>query len=245
MSTKFYTDLLVWTRGKVWAINWKYNYSLIHCHNGEWVGLSDGGTGRGLWEALGFVTSLGSEDPSKSFRLKALRTTGRIKRHKDRTSGGSRVAAWSWGCWFLDIPNKGTFSISPPFFQSDGIVPFQSNIWESDPRSFFLGDHKAPAAGLSSRESILEIVWRCELYFSFTIQAVCEIAALKQITSKTKIQHFSIYQIVDSNFRAFWLAHVTWNILGYSLFCRTERKMARRFAKVSEEEIEEAFFLSI
>ena len=46
---------------------------------------------------------------------------------------------------------------------------------------------------------------------------------------------------VDSNFRAFWVAPVTQNILGYSLL-RMERKMARRFAKVSEEEIEEAFF---
>ena len=41
---------------------------------------------------------------------------------------------------------------------------------------------------------------------------------------------------VDSNFCAFLLAPVTWNILGYSL-----RKMARRLAKVSEEEIEEVF----
>ena len=39
---------------------------------------------------------------------------------------------------------------------------------------------------------------------------------------------------VDSNFRPFGLAPVT--------VLRTERKMARRFAKVSEEEIEEAFF---
>ena len=40
---------------------------------------------------------------------------------------------------------------------------------------------------------------------------------------------------VDSNFRAFSLAPVTRNILGYSLFCE-------RFAKVLEEEIEEASF---
>ena len=43
---------------------------------------------------------------------------------------------------------------------------------------------------------------------------------------------------MDSNFRAFRLAPVTWNTLGYSL----ERKTARRFAKVPEKEIEEAFF---
>ena len=29
---------------------------------------------------------------------------------------------------------------------------------------------------------------------------------------------------VDSNFRAFWLAPVTWNILGYSLFCERREK---------------------
>ena len=42
---------------------------------------------------------------------------------------------------------------------------------------------------------------------------------------------------VDSNFRAFWLVPVTWNIHGYSLFCE-------RREKVSEGEIEEAFFNS-
>ena len=50
---------------------------------------------------------------------------------------------------------------------------------------------------------------------------------------------------VESNFCAFWLAPVTRNILGYSLFCERRRKIVLRFAKVSEEEIEEAFFLSI
>ena len=39
---------------------------------------------------------------------------------------------------------------------------------------------------------------------------------------------------MDSNFLPFGLAPVT--------VLRTEREMARRFAKVSEEEIEEAFF---
>ena len=47
---------------------------------------------------------------------------------------------------------------------------------------------------------------------------------------------------MDSNFRAFWLAPVTWNILRYSLFCERGEKMARRFAEGSEEEIDEAFF---
>ena len=31
--------------------------------------------------------------------------------------------------------------------------------------------------------------------------------------------NISIYQSVNSNFRAYWLTPVTWNILGYSLFC--------------------------
>ena len=92
---------------------------------GTLVGLSESGTGRGLLGTVGFVTTTGSEDPSKSFRLKALRTTGRMKRHKDRSSWGSRVTVQSLRCWF-DISNAGT--VSPPFFQSDGIVSFQSNI---------------------------------------------------------------------------------------------------------------------
>ena len=39
---------------------------------------------------------------------------------------------------------------------------------------------------------------------------------------------------VDSNFRAFWLAPVTWNILGYSLFCERREKwsvVSRKFQK--------------
>ena len=47
---------------------------------------------------------------------------------------------------------------------------------------------------------------------------------------------------MDSNFHAFRFAPVTRNILGYSLFCERGNKMACHFAKVSEEEIEEAFF---
>ena len=43
---------------------------------------------------------------------------------------------------------------------------------------------------------------------------------------------------VDSNFRMFWLAPVTWNILGYSLFCKPREK----WRVVSEEEIEEVYF---
>ena len=47
---------------------------------------------------------------------------------------------------------------------------------------------------------------------------------------------------MDSNFHEFWFAPVTWNILGYSLFCeRREKWHVARFAKVSVEEIEEAF----
>ena len=39
---------------------------------------------------------------------------------------------------------------------------------------------------------------------------------------------------MDSNFRAFWLAPVTWNILGYSLFCKRREKwciVSRKFQK--------------
>ena len=49
---------------------------------------------------------------------------------------------------------------------------------------------------------------------------------------------------MDSSFSKFGLAPVTWNILGY--FANGEKKMARRFAKVSQEELvainETAFF---
>ena len=39
---------------------------------------------------------------------------------------------------------------------------------------------------------------------------------------------------VESNFRTFWLAPVTWNILGYSLFCERREKwrvVSRKFQK--------------
>ena len=50
---------------------------------------------------------------------------------------------------------------------------------------------------------------------------------------------------VHSNFRAFWLAPVTWNILGYSLFCERREKwrvVSRTFQK---KKLRARFFLSI
>ena len=53
---------------------------------------------------------------------------------------------------------------------------------------------------------------------------------------------------VDSNFRAFWLAPVTWNILGYSLFCERREKwrvVSQKFQKKkSWPLIKRAFFYS-
>ena len=46
------------------------------------------------------------------------------------------------------------------------------------------------------------------------------------------IVYFSIYQVSGSNFRAFWLAPVTRNILEYSLFCEPREKwrvVSRKF----------------
>ena len=57
---------------------------------------------------------------------------------------------------------------------------------------------------------------------------------------KQNIQAKEVYYIlaftkpVDSNFRAFWLAPVTQNILGYSLFCEHREKwriVSRKFQK--------------
>jgi len=47
------------------------------------------------------------------------------------------------------------------------------------------------------------------------------------ITSLRQVGHWELLvftKSVDSNFRAFWLAPVTWNILGYSLFCERREK---------------------
>ena len=62
---------------------------------------------------------------------------------------------------------------------------------------------------------------------------------------RTEYIYLVFTKSVDNNFRAFWLAPVTWNILGYSLICERREKRLR-FAKISEEEIvaviEAAFF---
>ena len=47
---------------------------------------------------------------------------------------------------------------------------------------------------------------------------------------------------VDSNFRAFLFGSRNLEYPWIFTVLQTERKMARRFAKVSEEEIKEAFF---
>ena len=54
---------------------------------------------------------------------------------------------------------------------------------------------------------------------------------------RTNIKGFSIYQTVNSNFRAFWLAPVTRNFLGLIYCFATRAKMASRFQTFSEEEI--------
>jgi len=49
-----------------------------------------------------------------------------------------------------------------------------------------------------------------------------------------KENHLVFTKSVDSNFRAFWLAPVTRNILGYSLFCERREKwgvVSRKFRK--------------
>ena len=50
----------------------------------------------------------------------------------------------------------------------------------------------------------------------------------------TKYHILVFTKSVDSNFRAFWLDPVTWNILGYSLFCEQREKwhvVSQKFQK--------------
>ena len=47
---------------------------------------------------------------------------------------------------------------------------------------------------------------------------------------------------VDSNFRAFWLAPVAWNILGYSLFCERREKWRFFSWKLQRRNWRSAFF---
>ena len=48
---------------------------------------------------------------------------------------------------------------------------------------------------------------------------------------------------VDSNFRAFWLAPVTWNILGYSLFCEQREKWGFVLRKFQKKKLKKRFFI--
>ena len=47
---------------------------------------------------------------------------------------------------------------------------------------------------------------------------------------------------MDSNFRAFWLAPVTWNILGYSLFCERREKWRVVSRKFQKKKLKKRFF---
>ena len=61
----------------------------------------------------------------------------------------------------------------------------------------------------------------------------------------TQIKFISIYLISGQQFSRVLIGSRNSEYPWLFTVLRTERKMARRFAKVSEEEIEEAFFLSI
>ena len=52
--------------------------------------------------------------------------------------------------------------------------------------------------------------------------------------------HLVFTKSVDSNFCPFWLAPVTWNILGYSLFCERREKW-RVVSRKFQEEIKTVF----
>ena len=47
---------------------------------------------------------------------------------------------------------------------------------------------------------------------------------------------------MDSNFRAFWLALVTWSILGYSLFCERREKWRVVSRKFQKKKLKQHFF---
>ena len=50
---------------------------------------------------------------------------------------------------------------------------------------------------------------------------------------------------VDSNFRAFWLAPVTRNILGYSLFCERKEKWRVVSRKFQKKKLKQHFFIHL
>ena len=50
---------------------------------------------------------------------------------------------------------------------------------------------------------------------------------------------------VDSNFRAFRLAPVTWNILGYSLFCKRREKRRVVSRKFQKKKLKKRFFIHL
>ena len=48
---------------------------------------------------------------------------------------------------------------------------------------------------------------------------------------------------MDSNFRVFWLSPVTWNILGYSLFCEQREKWRVILRKFQKKKLKKRFFI--
>ena len=50
---------------------------------------------------------------------------------------------------------------------------------------------------------------------------------------------------VDSNFRTFWLAPVTWNILGYSLLCERREKWRVILQKFQKKKLKKRFFIHL
>ena len=58
----------------------------------------------------------------------------------------------------------------------------------------------------------------------------------------TKYMFLVFTKSVDSNFRAFWLALVTRNILGYSLFCERREKWRIVSRKFQKKKLKKRFF---
>ena len=100
--------------------------------------------------------------------------------------------------------------------------------------SFYLMSaiHKLCCTKLSSNKM------RSQIYCWFVSHILHSSLLVEHSVSSPANINSSIYiylvftKSVNSNFRAFWLAPVTWNILGYSLFCERREKwrvVSRKF----------------
>ena len=93
--------------------------------------------------------------------------------------------------------------------------------------------------------------WTRWTIISVKFQSFPILAILNYTSQKLNLVYYTNYwnlvftKSVDSNFRAFWLAPVTRNILGYSLFCERREKWRVVLRKFQKKKLKKRFFIHL